>query len=278
MLELPEAEVVRRDLDKEISSRKVKEVDASGPMVLFDGFSTRKAIAAKLVGNKINSVRRQGITLLFDLDTDETMLIDLSAGVVMRRNANKDALEDDTVLVVTFTQGGQVRMLAPADTENAMRIVATEALPDELPRPTGFDPIDEPIPWTQFGQTLRARTGQKLYDLLRDQSFVVGLGPVYIDEILHAALLRHDRVADGVTIQEIRRLYRAIVETMHNAVKYRGTSLPDDPFTDVFGNPGGFDSYLEVYGRAGERSRNGRGEVQKMKVSGNVHYYCDYQV
>lgn len=278
MLELPEAEVLRRDLDKEISSRKVKEVDASGPMVLFDGFSTRKSVAARFVGNKITGVRRQGTTLLFDLDTDETAVFDLTTGAQLRRNANKDAVEDDTVMTITFTQGGQVRMLAPADAEKVMRIVATESLAEELPAPAGFDPIDEPIPWTQFGQTLRARTGEKLYGLLRDDSFVVGLGPVYVDEILHSALLRYDRVADGITIQEIRRLYRAIVETMHNAVKYRGTSLPDDPFVDVFGNPGGFEQYLEVYGRAGMRSRNGRGDVQKVKVSGDIHYFCDYQV
>ncbi len=278
MLELPESEVIRRDLDKEIAGRKVKDVDASGPMVLFDGFSTRKAVAARFVGHKITGVRRQGTNLLVGLDSEETVIIDLSKGVSVRRHANKEALEDGTVMVITFTQGGQVRLSIGGDAENILSVVTTDMLAEELPKPTGFDPIDEPIPWTQFGQTLRARTGQKLYDLLRDPSFVVGLGPVYVDEILHSALLRYDRVADGITIQEIRRLYRAIVETMHGAVKYRGTSVGEGGFVDVFGNPGGYGSYLEVHGRAGQRSRNGRGEVQKTKVSGNIHYFCDYQV
>ena len=71
--------------------------------------------------------------------------------------------------------------------------------------------------------------------------------PIYSDEILHAALLRHDRVANQLITQEIRRLYRSIVETIHNAVKHRGVSL--DQISDVFGEPGGYDEYLEVYGK-----------------------------
>jgi len=47
---------------------------------------------------------------------------------------------------------------------------------------------------------------------------------------------------------------------------------------DVFGQPGGYDEYLEVFGRAGERSRNGRGNVLTARVGGSTHYYCDYQV
>ena len=109
-----------------------------------------------------------------------------------------------------------------------------------------------------------------------DQTFVVGLGPIYSDEILHAALLRHDRIANQLITQEIRRLYRSIVETIHNAVKHRGVSL--DEISDVFGEPGGYDEYLEVYRRGGERSRNGRGDVLTARVGGTTHYYCDYQV
>ena len=107
--------------------------------------------------------------------------------------------------------------------------------------------------------------------------FLSSANPMFdSDEILHAALLRHDRIADQLITQEIRRLYRAIVETIHNAVKHRGVGL--DGSCDVFGQPGGYDEYLEVYGRGGERSKNGRGDVLTAKVGGTTHYYCDYQV
>ena len=278
MAELPEIETIRRDLDKDVGGRKVKDVDAPGAMALFEGFSTRKAVANRLTGRKIGSVQRRGLTLIFDIGEDELMTITLGPGGGLRRNANKDALEDNTAFVIGFTQGGQLRMIAPENDSAKVEVIAADELDSAVPTPDGFDPIDEPIPWTVFGQTLRAQGDSKLRALLMNDAFVVGIGPVYADEILHAALLRHDRTAESITIQEIRRLYRAIVETMHNAVKHRGTTLSDGVYLDVFGNPGGFTEYLEVYERAGLRSRNGRGEVQKVRVGGQTHYYCDYQV
>ena len=278
MPELPEVETIRRDLDKDIGGRKIKDVEAPGPMALFEGFSTRKAVANRLVGRKIAGVSRRGLVLIFDIGDDELMTIDLGSSARLRRHANKDAVESDTVLVIGFTQGGQLRLISPDKSGAQMQVISADDLDEIVGSPAGFDPVDEPIPWTVFGQRLRARVDQRLRTLLMDDTFVVGIGMVYADEILHSALLRYDRRADSITIQEIRRLYRAIVETMHNAVKHRGTTLSDGVFVDVFGVPGGYTDYLEVYERAGLRSRNGRGEVQKLRTSGHTHFYCDYQV
>ena len=46
-----------------------------------------------------------------------------------------------------------------------------------------------------------------------DPTFLVGIGPMYSDEILFHAGLRYDRSAQSLSAQEIRRLYRAVVET-----------------------------------------------------------------
>lgn len=278
MAELPEVETMRRDLDKDIGGRKVRDVEAPGPMVLFEGFSTRKSVGAKLIGRKILSVARRGMTLVFDIGDDEAMAIDMTGAAGLRRHANKDAIEPDTVMVIGFTQGGQLRLISTDVSSPRMQIVAADDLDEVVSIHNGFDPVDEPIPWTVFGQRLRGRGDQRLRTLLMDQSFVLGIGPLYADEILHSSLLRYDRRADGVTIQEIRRLYRAIVETMHNAVKHRGTTLADGVYVDVFGNTGGYGEYLEVYERAGLRSRNGRGDVQKLRTSGKNHFYSEYQV
>ena len=51
---------------------------------------------------------------------------------------------------------------------------------------------------------------------------------------------------------------------------------PDDPRRKA--SDEAWVEFLEVYERAGLRSRNGRGEVQKVRVGGQTHYYCDYQV
>ena len=66
--------------------------------------------------------------------------------------------------------------------------------------------------WIDFGRMLIAKP-VKLKALLMDQKFIAGIGNIYSDEILYAAGLRYDRMSDTLTTQEIRRLYRAMVET-----------------------------------------------------------------
>ncbi|MDG2908814.1 MAG: hypothetical protein P6D49_11025, partial [Acidimicrobiales bacterium] len=117
-----------------------------------------------------------------------------------------------------------------------------------------------------------------LKDLLCDDSFIVGIGDVYSDEILFAAGLRHDRRSDSLSSQEVRRLYRAVVEILHNAVKYRGTNLEERPFLDIFGIPGIYQDHLSVYGRAGDLSPRSRAPILRTRYKNRWTYYCDTQV
>ena len=84
-----------------------------------------------------------------------------------------------------------------------------------------------------------------------DQKFVAGIGNIYSDEILFAAGLRYDRQSDSLSAQEIRRLYRAMVETLSEAVKYRGSSLADEQYRDLFGEIGDYQGQHQVYDREG---------------------------
>src|SRR4029453_5607600 len=92
----------------------------------------------------------------------------------------------------------------------------------------------------------------KLKTLLMDQKFVAGIGNIYSDEILFTAGLRWDRTSDTLSDQEVRRLSRAIIETLNDAVKHRGSSLADQQYVDLFGEPGEFQHHHQVYDREGE--------------------------
>ena len=79
-----------------------------------------------------------------------------------------------------------------------------------------------------------------LKGLLMDQQFVAGIGNLYADEILFAAGLRYDRASDSLSATEIRRLYRAMVETLAEAIKHRGSTLADEQYRDLFGEIGDY--------------------------------------
>lgn len=277
MPELPEMETLRRDLDREVGGKRVKTVEVPGRTAL--SHTPRKALIERLDGVKITTADRRGLLLTLKLDSGDLLVIDVRDGGAMRRTTPKDEVEKGTQVVVTFTQGGQLRLV---DTTHSMKVwVAT---PDELleqePHLTelGLDPVTVPISWTTFGHLLLSRD-QPIKTLLTDSTAVVGIGAVYSDEILWQAGLRHDRVSNQLTSQEMRRLYRALVETLHDGAKHRGTSLGDHPYHDLSGKPGAFQDLLQVYERAGRACNRFRGTVAKVRCGrGHVLMCPDCQV
>ena len=108
-----------------------------------------------------------------------------------------------------------------------------------------------------------------------DQKFLAGIGNIYSDEILFTAGLRWDRMSDSLSAQEIRRLYRAMVETLQDAVKYRGSSLADEQYVDLFGKPGEYQLQHKVYAREGEACRRCRHPIVRVRTGGRSTFFCD---
>src|SRR5206468_7044821 len=136
-----------------------------------------------------------------------------------------------------------------------------------------IDPLEDTFTWQSFGDLLAQRAA-KLKQLLMDQKFVSGLGNIYSDEVLFAAGLRYDRMSDTLSSQEVRRLYRAMREVVQDAIRFRGTTLSDEAYVDVFGKPGEFQSELKVYGRRGQACRRCRTPIDTVKLSGRTSYFC----
>jgi formamidopyrimidine-DNA glycosylase len=277
MPELPEVETLRRDVDREVVGKRVKTVEVPGKGVIVH-HPNRRAFVERLEGVKFTGVERKGTVLVLKMDNAELFVMDLRDGGLLRRATAKDELAKDTQVIITFTQTGQLRFL---DSSGGLKLwVATpEELAEQAPElfDLGMDPVDEAIAWTSFARLLLGRK-QKVRALLMDRSAVAGIGPMYADEILHNAGLRYDRQSEALSAQEMRRLYRALVETLHDAVKHRGTS-PDDGFTDIFGKPGDYQLELKVFGRDGQACKRCRGVVAKGRVGGKPVWFCpDCQV
>jgi formamidopyrimidine-DNA glycosylase len=274
MPELPEIETVRRGLERETVGRRVKSVDlADDELVRRNG--SGKAFGARLEGAKIKGVERRGSLLVLTLDSGELLVVDVADTAQVLRAAPKDPQADHTKLVISFAQGGQLRLADPGGSAEAF-VVTPDELAEEVPSlaDLGLDPVASPVSWTAFAQSMVARRTAKLKPLLMDQTFVVGLGHLYADEILHDAGLKPDREVSTVSTMEIRRLYRSLVEILHEATKHHGTSTEERPFTDLNGKEGGFQSELEVWGRDGEACRRCRGTVTKQRSGKGTTFWC----
>jgi formamidopyrimidine-DNA glycosylase len=274
MPELPEVETIRRELEREMVGKKVKAVEVHGTRTVRR--QTKKQFQSRLEGAKLTGVARRGKYLVIDLDTGDVLVVHLRMSGQLLRAAPKDPAAKHTHVIITFTQGGQLRFVDPR-TFGEMFVAGRETLLEEAPElgELGIDPVEEPISWTTFARLL-LRQPMKLKAFLMDQTILAGIGNIYSDEILFAAGLRYDRMTDTLSSQEIRRLYRAVVETLHEAIKYGGSTLADEQYVDLNGRPGEFQEHHKVYDREKQPCRRcRRNPITKAKFQQRSTFFCE---
>ncbi len=275
MPELPEVEVVRRDLDREVAGKRIKTVETNGARSVRR-HKNRAEFASKLEGKRVTGVARRGKYLLVRLDGGDVLVIHLGmSGQLLRAKSAKEPMPKHTHVVITFTQGGQLRFVDPR-TFGEMFVTSYDDLEhqvDELAH-LGLDPLEQTMSWERFGELIASRS-TKLKTALMDQTFLAGIGNIYSDEILFEAGLRWDRLTDSLSPEEVRRLYRAMMEILQDAVKYRGSSLADQQYVDVFGKPGEYQLHHNVYAREGQACRRCRRPVVRQRVGGRSTFFCD---
>jgi formamidopyrimidine-DNA glycosylase len=212
---------------------------------------------------------------LVRLDGDDVLVIHLGmSGQLIRAKSSRDAMAKHTHVVITFTQGGQLRFVDPR-TFGEMFVTEADTIEKDVTELAhlGIDPLETAMSWEYFGQMLAARHA-KLKPLLMDQKFIAGIGNIYSDEILWGAGLRWDRMSDALTSEEVRRLYRSMMETLQEAVKHRGSSLADEQYVDLFGRPGEYQQFHNVYAREGLSCPRCRHTIVRERVSGRSTFFC----
>jgi formamidopyrimidine-DNA glycosylase len=273
MPELPEVEVVRRDLEREVVGKKIKSVEVDG-MRSIRRYRQRKLFTSELDGRKFTAVSRRGKYLILKMDDGNALIIHLGMSGQLLRAQAREAVPKHTHVTITFTQGGQLRFVDPR-TFGEMFVTPFDGIDqdvDELAH-LGIDPLESAMSWDYFGE-LVAQRHAKLKPALMDQKFMAGIGNIYSDEILFTAGLRWDRMSDSLSPEEVRRLYRALIETLQDAVKYRGSSLADEQYVDLFGKKGEYQLHHKVYAREGEACKRCRHVIVREKTGGRSTFFC----
>lgn len=275
MPELPEVETIRRDIDREFANKRIKKVEVTGARSVRRHDSP-KDFVSRVEGRTMTSTRRRGKYLLMKLDNSDVLVAHMGMSGQLLRASPKDPLGKHTHVVFSFVAGPQLRFVDPR-TFGELFVTTPERLEEAVPELAhlGFDPLDDQMAWTRFGDLLLVRKA-KLKPLLVDQRFVAGIGNIYADEILFTAGLRHDRNSDTLTPQEVRRLYRSIVETLQEAIKHRGSSLADEQYRDIFGEVGEFQRLHNVYDREGQACPRCRSTIVRVKANGRSAFFCPH--
>lgn len=149
--------------------------------------------------------------------------------------------------------------------------VATAAEVEKARQQFGPEPIHETFDTEYFIKGLK-RKKTPVKAALLDQSFVAGLGNIYVDEALFAAKVRPTRRADKVTKAEALALAKAAGEIMNKSISVGGTTFQH--FVDTGGDNGNYTDYLQVFGKQGTPCPRCGTIIKKIRCAGRGTHYC----
>jgi len=276
--ELPEVEVLVRHLAPVLRNRKIKNVEVRRARVVLP--HSPEQFSSRLRGAGFIEVSRRGKFLLFDLATGrkgEQLQLVGHLGMTGRMYLlpAKSVLPKHAAVVINLGAENFVF----EDTRYFGRLTFdTDVIARLGPEPLGGEFTVEGL-----SEALK-RSSQPIKVKLLDQSIVAGIGNIYASEALFRARISPRVAARKLTAQQIARLWRAIRETLRDAIA-RGSTVPLNYSGEgernglfYFGRaPGAADYYeerLQVYDRAGKPCVNCGSPIKRTVQAARSTFYC----
>lgn len=283
MPELPEVETVRIQLWNKLRGQKIKRVRVFNLKTVGNDAK----FARRLKGLTFRDINRIGKMLIFTFtNTDEQFLLGhlKMTGQFFFVDPDGSLVGGGHSLSATDTEkfpGHHTRVALQFEDGSAlyfndMRKFGYLRLTDQ----TGFqnakarfgpEPIGPDFNREKFAEQLKGRK-TSIKAVLLDQTFVAGLGNIYVDETLFRAKIKPTRRADRVTHGEAITLAKAAKQVLSEAIKHGGTTFQH--FTDADGNKGNYTTKLRVFGRQGKTCYRCGGTILKTRVAGRGTHYC----
>lgn len=271
MPELPEVETVKRTLEKKLSGLSFEAVKLHMPKIVR--LPPPEEFADILTGKKIIRLGRRGKYLLLHLTGGYTLVIHLRMTGRLVYATPGAPLEKHTHAVFDLSNGDQLRY---TDIRQFGRmLLALTAELDEMPglKTLGVEPLSENFTREFMKKELKRRR-TRLKALLLDQTFIAGLGNIYVDEALHRAGLHPERLAASLSPRETTHLFLAIKDVLNEGINNRGTSFRD--YVDGDGRPGNYQEKLAVYSKEGKPCLKCGKPINRIRVAGRSSYFCPH--
>jgi formamidopyrimidine-DNA glycosylase len=286
MPELPDLAIVADAFHAALAGRPVTSARAPGPLAVRGTPAELEA----LIGQRLVSIRRRGKLLIVDLDRDRLVVNPMLTGrfqlarpgmalptktaVVLgfgsRVKRPRDAAKwtaraswmpaDDAPVEVRYrdpTQMGKV-YLVPAGVARAVPGLTDEEL--------GPDANDPDLTLDVWRSRIKRHPGE-LKNLLKNQSFIAGIGNAYSDEILHAARLLPFRKRTTLAPEEIDALYEATRTTVDHAIEVLRERVP--PTFEKQAR-----DWLAVHDKGGQACPRCGTRISEVKPGGFVTSFC----
>lgn len=269
MPELPEVETVRRTLEPRLVGKTISNVETvTGKIIKQPDLAE---FCAGIQGREVAALKRRGKYLLLELSGDKTLVVHLRMTGQFTYCRPESKREKHTHVVFTLSDGHELRYVDIRQFGEMHLLPAGEYSSIYGLSSLGPEPLGEEFSREGFSHCLAGKK-TKIKALLLDQTFLAGMGNIYVDEALFRAGVHPERPANRLTVEEAGAVYSAVIEVLAEGIQHRGTSIKD--YVDGDGRSGSFQERLKAYGRAGEPCCHCGHSLEKAKVAGRTSVFC----
>lgn len=270
MPELPEVQTIVDALTKAgIIGRRITCATVLWPRTIAT--TTPRKFCRLVHLKKIHSIRRRAKYIIFDLAGGLYLAVHLRMTGRFELFPKKACPSPHVQIVLDLNDG---RRLMFHDTRKFGRFYITKDIAT-ITQSLGPEPLSPKFTARVFADKLKSRKRQ-VKPLLLDQSFLSGLGNIYVDEALWAARIHPRRLANTLNGGEIKSLHRSIRDVLKQGIRNAGTSLGKG-----LGNYSGLEkafgrnrAHLKVFKRTGEPCVRCGHKIERIVVAQRGTHIC----
>ena len=266
MPELPEVQTVVNYLTKHIVGKSILSINSPNKYTRVFGNYTLNDCNRFLLKKRIENIRRRGKYIIFDLNQGHLLYhLRMTGKLILQLPKVEDIKYVSAKL--SFDDNSELFF---KDVRKFGRIYYSENL-DWLESKLGIEPLSEKFTSKYLYQHLQQKNRQ-MKPLLLDQSFIAGLGNIYVDEALWYAGIHPLMIASQISEKQSKKLYEGIQSILLNAIAVKGTTIINFSYGE--NGRGNYKDQLNVFGETNNPCPKCKTIIQKIFVGQRGTHFC----
>ncbi|MGL5438382.1 MAG: DNA-formamidopyrimidine glycosylase [Metamycoplasmataceae bacterium] len=263
MPELPEVENVVRFLSKKLTNENIEQVIVNNDKFIKN--STKKKFIAFLENETIEQVLRRGKYIVFLISNNKMIISHLRMEGKYKISEDKDEPIQKHSHIIFLTTKYKIEY-------NDSRGFGTFEIYNDHDFSKyiniGPEPFSNQFSFSYLKKIFNKST-KNIKSILLDQKIVVGLGNIYVNEVLYSACISPFKKANELNDKEIHEIYIFIKVILEKAINEGGTTFSTFHSGEKEGN---YQSFLNVYKKDNCIKCNTK--IEKAKIAGRGTFYC----
>ena len=281
MPELPEVEITKRSLSKQILLKKVKSVTIINPKLRYN---LKKEKLGDLIGKTIKKIERRSKYILIFFNDNHVLLIHLgmtgrfyfmknknkkidtsfynNSNIIIKHNHIKIDFDKFNLIYNDIRKFGFIKKINKNNLTHSSHLLRL-----------GCEPLTN-----QFcSNYLKKKIYNKktsIKNLLMNQSVVAGLGNIYANEALYLSKIKPEKPGHALKDDEIKKLVKSIKKILKNAIVLGGSTIKN--YHNSEGKTGSYQNNFKVYDREGLKCAklSCKSKIRRIIQAGRSIFYC----